>query len=353
MNEYEKRRLENIARNQALINNLGLDKSKLTRSSHKSKPKAEQSKGTLDTPTATTRKRKRDGAGTSDTTPDPFVNRRTSARLAASNERPDYSRRARKVVAGDGLGRLRDSVSRSASGSRTASPAPNRTASPPIQPPPRPDAETLRAGWTAWEPTASPPSQRDPVTGEFTFDDRLDFTPNKSPSEILQEGAFGGTYFRPLRSRTLGIMIEDDWRELPSEWFHGIDTDRFATSEAYDAEVNKYKVACGQSIEEWENHGWINHAFDVRGWFQWYCRFYMGRRCEDDDRQVSRWRKCVGPTGRWRRTLLKKYREKGVREVFDDGEEEGKEVSPVVHQTCHHWAFEVRQSILDDFWVTG
>jgi len=150
------------------------------------------------------------------------------------------------------------------------------------------------------------------------------------------------------------MVIADDWRELPEQWLTGLDVERFATSEAYDADVNKFKVACGQSIEEWERSGWINHEFDVRGWFQWYCRFWMGRRCEDDNRQVSRWRKCVGPTGRWRRTLLKRYKERGVREVFDDGEEEeGKEVSPVVHQTCHHWAFEVRQSILDEYWRTG
>ena len=79
----------------------------------------------------------------------------------------------------------------------------------------------------------------------------------------------------------------------------------------------------------------------------------MGRRCEDDERQVGRWRKCVGETGRWRRMLLKKYEAARVREVWDDGEEEGKEVSPVVHQTCHHWAFEVRQGVLDEYWRSG
>jgi hypothetical protein len=118
--------------------------------------------------------------------------------------------------------------------------------------------------------------------------------------------------------------------------------------------VNKYKVACGQSIEEWEASGWIRHEYDVRGWFQWYSRFFQGRRCDDDERQVSRWKKCVGETGRWRRMLLKKYMQLGVREVFDDGaNEDAPEVSPVMHQTCHHWAFEVRQEHLDKFWASG
>lgn len=81
----------------------------------------------------------------------------------------------------------------------------------------------------------------------------------------------------------------------------------------------------------------------------------MGRRCADDERQVSRWKKCVGETGRWRRTLLKKYIQMGIRSVFDDGDEaDGRgDVSPVVHQTCHHWAYEVRQEALDRYWAEG
>lgn len=128
--------------------------------------------------------------------------------------------------------------------------------------------------------------------------------------------------------------------------------EKYLTSSTYDPEVNKFGVACGQSIEAWEASGWIKHEFDVRGWMQWYVRFFRGRRCEDDERQVSRWKKCVGETGRWRRMLLKKYGQMGVRTVWDDGEEEeGREVSPVMHQTCLHWAFEVRQEVLDEYWA--
>lgn len=52
--------------------------------------------------------------------------------------------------------------------------------------------------------------------------------------------------------------------------------------------------------------------------------------------------------------LLKKYVSMGIREVFDDGEdEEGRDVSPVMHQTCHHWGYEIRQGDLERFWNTG
>ena len=219
------------------------------------------------------------------------------------------------------------------------------------------DLATLRESWSAWTPAAPQPT-RDPITNTFHFASHPSFTPNKSPAEILREGCFGGTYFRPLYSATLGITIEDDWEELPTEWTEGLDIARFLTSAEYDPSVNKYGVACGQSIEEWERAGWIEHRFDVRGWFQWYCRFFLGRRCEDDERQVGRWKRCVGETGRWRRTLLKKYVALGIRSVFAEdleGEDEGSvaEVSPVVHQTCHHWAWEVRQETLDQFWETG
>lgn len=202
---------------------------------------------------------------------------------------------------------------------------------------PAKDIDSIRAGWTSWGATAPPPTRDEEST--FHFEDEPTFTPNKSPEEMMREGCFGGSYWRPLHSRRLGTTIADDYRELPVSWMSGLDVEKFLSSPEYDPEVNKYKVSSGQTIEEWEAAGWINHTYDVRGWFQWYCRFFMGRRCEDDERQISRWRKCVGETGRWRRMLLKKYVSMGIREVFDDGEEEeGNDVSPVMHQTCHHWA---------------
>ena len=213
---------------------------------------------------------------------------------------------------------------------------------------PTTDAEDIRAGWNKWKADAEPPVREE--SGTFHFNDFPSFTPNKSPAEVIREGCFGGSYFRPLKSKKLGILIENDWQEIPASWCDGLDIETYMTSPVYSPDVNKFKVACGQSIEEWEANGWIAYDFDIRGWFQWYCRFFLGRRCDDDERQVSRWRKCVGGTGRWRRMLLKKYLQMGVRDVFDDGEEENKEVSPVMHQTCHHWAYGVKQQDLDDAW---
>ncbi|KAJ4005013.1 hypothetical protein NW752_011526 [Fusarium irregulare] len=218
---------------------------------------------------------------------------------------------------------------------------------------PSKDVEAIIAGWTAWEPEGDDPV-RD-ANGTIRFESHPDFRPNKSPEEIIREGSFGGSYWRPLRSKRLGITVQDDWKELPASWTAGLDVDTYLTNTTYDPEINKYGVQCGQSIEEWEAAGWIAHEYDVRGWFQWYCRFWMGRRCADDERQISRWKKCVGETGRWRRILLKKYVALGIRSVFaDDGEDEdAPDVSPVVHQTCHHWAYEVRQDALDRFWTDG
>ncbi|KAH8156114.1 hypothetical protein CIB48_g12135 [Xylaria polymorpha] len=158
----------------------------------------------------------------------------------------------------------------------------------------------------------------------------------------------GGPCIRDIYATT----IPEDWCELPETWL--VRGARYLTSDTYDPEVNKYGVGCSQSIEEWEAAGWIGHEYHVCDWFQWYCRFWMGRRCEYDEHQINRWRKCVGETGRWRRPLLKKYVQNGIRTVTDEDEEvdEKRDVSPVVHQTCHHhhWAWEVRQEeALDRF----
>lgn len=319
MNAYEARRLANIKRNQALVQELGLERP--------------------DAAPVTSRKSKRRKL-------EPSAPTRSSARIASAPTRPQY-----RDDAADALDRQSRNNSRK---SRATAPAP-RPAAPQnaaASLPPA-DIESIRAAWTAWTPVAPPPT-RD-AHGTFSFASHPDFTPNKSPEEILREGCFGGTYWRPLFSKKLGVTVRDDWRELPAAWTDGLDAARCLTSDAYDATVNKYGVACGQSIEEWEAAGWIAHEHDVRGWFQWYCRFWMGRRCDDDERQIGRWRRCVGETGRWRRTLLKKYVAMGIRTVFDDGdgdESEG-DVSPVVHQTCHHWAYEVRQEALDRFWAAG
>ncbi|KAK8058035.1 hypothetical protein PG994_008483 [Apiospora phragmitis] len=317
MDGYEARRLANIKRNAELVQDLGLE----------DKKKPEQ--GVKAPPSATSKRRKLN---------DPAPPTRTSRRIASAPSRPTtYNEDV--LITQQTEPNDRHRLSRTKTTKKGAAAAKNQQkikanpSSPSLSPSPspapnRPDLDTLRAAWTSWTPTAPPPT-RDEATGEYHFASHPDFRPNKSPESILREGAFGGTYFRPLYSKRLGITIEDDWRELPPVWISGpggnIDVERQLTFAEYDPAVNKYGVRCGQSIEEWEAAGWIRHEYDVRGWFQWYCRFWMGRRLEDEDeRQIARWKKCVGETGRWRRILLKKYVQMGVRSVFgeDDNEEE-------------------------------
>merc|ERR1712025_882347 len=76
-------------------------------------------------------------------------------------------------------------------------------------------------------------------------------------------------------------------------------------SQVYRKHINKYGVKCGGSLGMWESSGWISDS-DPYGWFQWYCRFYNGRRCEDDSRQISRWLKSAGAKGRFRSQLCNK-----------------------------------------------
>lgn len=262
---------------------------------------------------------------------------RSSARLQQADERPSYKEEPDTVDDG------RRTKTKSKSRSQPAVEVEE------LKLEPAPDVDTIREDWTKWKATGSAPTRDD--VGTFHFKDYPSFLPNKSPEEMIREGSFGGSYWRPLKSRRLGIVISGDWQELPHAWIEGLNVEEYLTNPDYNADINKYKVACGQSIEEWEASGWIMHEYDVRGWFQWYCRFFQGRRCPDDDRQVSRWRKCVGATGRWKRMLLKAYLKMGVQDVFDDGEEEEtREVSPVMHQTCHHWAYEIKQHDLDEAW---
>ena len=97
----------------------------------------------------------------------------------------------------------------------------------------------------------------------------------------------------------------------------------------------QYGVKAGMDQRFWEEKGWINPQ-DPRGWFQWYTRFFLGRRTADDQRQISRWRGVAGAKGRWKRFLLNKI-------VAADAHVDDVTISPVVRQTMLHWAYEVNQ----------
>jgi hypothetical protein len=102
---------------------------------------------------------------------------------------------------------------------------------------------------------------------------RPDFQPELTPTEMLELGVFGGRY------------MTDCQDEFPQEWFRKA---RLSPTGA-DPELNLFGVTASQPLSVWRKKGWIWDD-DPRGWFQWYCRYFMGRRCVDDDRQIKRWR---------------------------------------------------------------
>lgn len=100
------------------------------------------------------------------------------------------------------------------------------------------------------------------------------FKPELTPKEMLELGVFGGIYMR------------DCTEEFPKDWFTHA---KLAKGSKPEASINYFKVIASQSLAEWIHKGWI-YPNDPRGWFQWYCRYYMGRRIpKEDDRQIKRW----------------------------------------------------------------
>ena len=152
---------------------------------------------------------------------------------------------------------------------------------------------------------------------------------------MLQLGSFGGTYYRPIKSGVTGESYCDVWEEFPEDWFEGLNIKKQVTSVKYDTSVNKYKESCGGDLEMWESSGWITHI-DPYGWFQWYCRFYLGRRSSDDDRQISRGNGVMGPKGRWRNNLVNKCLLSGL--PLEEAVEEPS-IAPKVRQLLQHWGY--------------
>lgn len=176
--------------------------------------------------------------------------------------------------------------------------------------------------------------------GCFVFADHPAFKPNLSPKEVLQLGSFGGTYFRDISSAVTGEKFKgrNVIKEFPKDWFAGLDLDTQVCSPTYNKQLNQYKVSCGGSLGQWECSGWIS-ALDPYGWFHWYCRFFLGRRTTDDERQISRWKKGQSPTGRWRVQLLNDLIKANAK-VTDV------KVSSVKRQVLQHWAYKITESDL-------
>ncbi len=99
------------------------------------------------------------------------------------------------------------------------------------------------------------------------------FKPELTPKQMLEMGVFEGKYLCDCKD------------EFPSDWF----ANAKLSPNAPDAALNFFGIKSRQSLQIWQEKGWIINP-DPRGWFQWYCRYYMGRRITGvDEKQIKRW----------------------------------------------------------------
>ena len=112
-----------------------------------------------------------------------------------------------------------------------------------------------------------------------------DFRPELTPAELLALGVFGGRY------------MTDCAAEFPAAWF----AHAKLSPGRRDPALNYFGVNASQPLAVWRARGWL-HPDDPRGWFQWYCRYFLGRRMADDGRQIGRWWPTAGTSSRWSAT---------------------------------------------------
>ena len=129
------------------------------------------------------------------------------------------------------------------------------------------------------------------------------------------------TYFRDIYSGVNEKWYRKLWKEF--DQLKNIDQ-KYHSQDYYDASVNKYGVKCGTSLNLWENKGWI---------FQWYFRYWLGRRSLDDERQINRWK---GIVSRFKGKLVKMSND--VRGKFDNYS-----ISPRIRQALLHWGYELTE----------
>lgn len=139
-----------------------------------------------------------------------------------------------------------------------------------------------------------------------------EFRPELTPKEMLALGVFGGKY------------MTDGRREFPASWFA-----RAKLSPArHNPALNYFRVKASQPLWFWREKGWINEEHDPRGWFQWYCRYYMGRRLpEEDARQIKRWK------------ALRRH----IAQLTKHCKRGDVECRPVQRQALLHWAYDARK----------
>ena len=136
-----------------------------------------------------------------------------------------------------------------------------------------------------------------------------DFKPELTPKEMLELGVFGGKYMTDCRN------------EFPVSWFRNAKL----CPERHDPKLNFFGVNASQPLSVWRKKGWI-YDEDPRGWFQWYCRYYMGRRCPDDERQIGRWR------------AIRRH----VAQIRNNCPKKALDCRPRQRQALLHWAYDSR-----------
>jgi hypothetical protein len=136
------------------------------------------------------------------------------------------------------------------------------------------------------------------------------FEPQLTPRKMLAMGVFGGKY------------MTDCTGEFPASWFKKARLN----PQFHDPEINYFKVNASQSLSVWQAKDWLYHE-DPRGWFQWYCRYYLGRRCEDDERQIKRWRN------------MRRH----VAQISNNCERWDMSCRPKQRQALLHWAYDSRE----------
>jgi hypothetical protein len=137
-----------------------------------------------------------------------------------------------------------------------------------------------------------------------------DFKPELTPKQMLELGVFGGKYMTDCR------------KEYPASWFRKAKL----CHEKHDAELNYFRINASQPLSVWRKKGWI-YKEDPRGWFQWYCRYYMGRRCPDDERQIRRWK------------AIKRH----IAQVKKNCRKKDYKCRPRQRQALLHWAVDSRK----------
>ncbi|HLW67677.1 MAG TPA: hypothetical protein VKS79_20340 [Gemmataceae bacterium] len=137
-----------------------------------------------------------------------------------------------------------------------------------------------------------------------------DFHPELTPKQILALGVFGGKY------------MTDCSAEFPADWF----AKAKLCHDRHDPKLNFFGINASQPLAVWRKKGWIFEE-DPRGWFQWYCRYFLGRRCADDERQIKRWR------------AIRRH----VAQVSSHCRRGDFKCRPRQRQALLHWAYDSRQ----------